>query len=99
MDTIMSWNRPDIAKKYVLLTGTEIEVFSKYFIKDKKRNVWINLLFLSKKQILEEKMFEALAQDKVDFVQLLLEYGVNLNKFLTFKRLQDLYNAVILALP
>lgn len=26
MDTIMSWNRPDIAKKYVLLTGTEIEV-------------------------------------------------------------------------
>lgn len=45
-----------------------------------------------KRQILEEKMFDALSQDKVEFVQLLLEYGVNLNKFLTFKRLQDLYN-------
>ena len=39
-------------------------------------------------------MFEALSQDKVDFVKLLLEYGVNLRKFLTFKRLQDLYNWV-----
>ena len=37
-------------------------------------------------------MFDALSQDKVEFVQLLLEYGVNLNKFLTYKRLQDLYN-------
>ena len=37
-------------------------------------------------------MFDALAQDKVDFVKLYLEYGVNLHKFLTFKRLQDLYN-------
>lgn len=39
-------------------------------------------------------MFEALCQDKVDFVKLLLEYGVNLQKFLTFKRIQDLYNNV-----
>jgi transient receptor potential cation channel subfamily M protein 3 len=39
-------------------------------------------------------MFEALSQDKVDFVKLLLEYGVKLKKFLTFKRLQDLYNFV-----
>lgn len=47
-----------------------------------------------KKQTLEEKMFDALSQDKVDFVKLLLEYGVNLQKFLTFKRIQDLYNCV-----
>ncbi len=39
-------------------------------------------------------MFEALSQDKVDFVKLFLEYGVNLQKFLTFKRVQDLYNCV-----
>ncbi len=39
-------------------------------------------------------MFDALCQDKVDFVKLLLEYGVNLQKFLTFKRIQDLYNCV-----
>ncbi|CAF0758756.1 unnamed protein product [Brachionus calyciflorus] len=69
LDTIMSWNRPDVAKKYIFLTGNE-----------------------SEKHILEEKMFDALSQDKVDFVKLLLEYGVNLQKFLTFKRIQDLYN-------
>ncbi len=39
-------------------------------------------------------MFNALIQDNVDFVKLFLEYGVNLQKFLTFKRLQDLYNTV-----
>ena len=26
-DTIMSWNRPDIAKKYILLQGLDSEVF------------------------------------------------------------------------
>lgn len=41
-------------------------------------------------------MFDALCQDKVEFVKLLLEYGVNLEKFLTHKRLQDLYNFVII---
>ena len=39
-------------------------------------------------------MFDALSQDKVDFVKLLLEYGVNIQKFLTIKRLEDLYNFV-----
>ncbi len=56
--------------------------------------ILIILYFFLKKEILEEKMFEALSQDKVDFVKLLLEYGVKLKKFLTFKRLQDLYNFV-----
>lgn len=69
MEIIMSWNRPDIAKKYILLQGSDEE-----------------------KKILEEKMFDALSQDKVDFVKLLLEYGVNIQKFLTIKRLEDLYN-------
>lgn len=69
LDIIMSWNRPDVAKKYILLHGSEAE-----------------------KHVLQEKMFEALSQDKVEFVKLLLEYGVNLHKFLTFKRIQDLYN-------
>jgi transient receptor potential cation channel subfamily M protein 6 len=39
-------------------------------------------------------MFYALSQDKIEFVKLLLEYGVNLENFLTIKRLQDLYNCV-----
>lgn len=45
-------------------------------------------------KILEERMFDAFAQDKIDFVKLYLDYGVNLRKFLTFKRLKDLYNYV-----
>jgi hypothetical protein len=51
-------------------------------------------IFSFQKNILQEKMFEALIKDNVDFVKLFLEYGVNLQKFLTFKRLQDLYNEV-----
>ena len=39
-------------------------------------------------------MFDALAEDKVEFVKLLLEYGVNLQRFLTYRRAQDLYNCV-----
>ncbi len=52
------------------------------------------LVWLFKKKVLQEKMFNALIEDNVDFVKLFLEYGVNLQKFLTFKRLQDLYNTV-----
>ncbi len=39
-------------------------------------------------------MFDALIQNKVDFVKLYLEYGVNLQKFLTFEKLENLYNNV-----
>ena len=30
LDTIMSWNRPDVAKKYILLQGAESEVTKLY---------------------------------------------------------------------
>ena len=39
-------------------------------------------------------MQEALENDRVDFVRLLLENGVNMNKFLTINRLEKLYNSV-----
>ena len=39
-------------------------------------------------------MFEALDNDRVDFVRLLLEQGVNMNKFLTVNRIEALYNSV-----
>ena len=42
---------------------------------------------------LEHAMFEALDNDRVDFVRLLLEQGVNMNKFLTVNRLEALYNS------
>lgn len=37
-DTIMSWNRPDIAKKYILLQGSENEVIFQTFCRFKKNH-------------------------------------------------------------
>ncbi|KAM9207060.1 transient receptor potential cation channel subfamily M member 6 [Dugong dugon] len=41
---------------------------------------------------LEQAMLDALMMDRVDFVKLLIEYGVNLHCFLTIPRLEELYN-------
>jgi hypothetical protein len=43
---------------------------------------------------LDHAMFEALDNDRVDFVRLLLEHGVNMHKFLTVAILEELYNSV-----
>ncbi|GAB6029581.1 hypothetical protein CHUAL_005324 [Chamberlinius hualienensis] len=43
-------------------------------------------------EMLEQAMMDALTWDSVDFVQLLLENGVNMGRFLTINRLEDLYN-------
>ncbi|XP_070543442.1 transient receptor potential cation channel subfamily M member 3-like isoform X2 [Ptychodera flava] len=43
---------------------------------------------------LEQAMMDALVFDRVEFVRLLMDNGVNIQKFLTFSRLEDLYNAV-----
>jgi len=40
-------------------------------------------------------MMDALVNDRVEFVKLLLENGVNMQKWLTIDRLEELYNAVI----
>ncbi|XP_065569232.1 transient receptor potential cation channel trpm-like isoform X1 [Artemia franciscana] len=42
---------------------------------------------------LHETMMDALAQNRVDFVRLLLEQGVNMSQFLTIPRLEELYNS------
>uniref|UniRef100_A0A803TFL3 non-specific serine/threonine protein kinase n=1 Tax=Anolis carolinensis TaxID=28377 RepID=A0A803TFL3_ANOCA len=41
---------------------------------------------------LEQAMLDALVMDRVEFVKLLIEYGVNLHRFLTIARLEELYN-------
>lgn len=46
------------------------------------------------KAALNNAMMEALINDRVDFVRLLLENGVSMNKFLTVSRLEELYNTV-----
>uniref|UniRef100_A0A3B4ZAJ9 Transient receptor potential cation channel, subfamily M, member 1b n=4 Tax=Seriola TaxID=8160 RepID=A0A3B4ZAJ9_SERLL len=45
---------------------------------------WVNSL--------EQAMMDALVLDRVDFVRLLLENGVNIHHFLTIPRLEELYN-------
>ncbi|KAF0302266.1 Transient receptor potential cation channel trpm [Amphibalanus amphitrite] len=42
---------------------------------------------------LEQAMMDALVNDRIDFVKLLLENGVIMSKFLTLARLEELYNA------
>ena len=42
---------------------------------------------------LEVCMFEALVDNRVEYVKLLIENGVSMKNFLTFNRLQALYNA------
>lgn len=51
-------------------------------------------LYLLKPGVLEQAMLDALVMDRVDFVKLLIENGVNLHRFLTIPRLEDLYNTV-----
>uniref|UniRef100_A0A8C1B338 Transient receptor potential cation channel, subfamily M, member 1b n=1 Tax=Cyprinus carpio carpio TaxID=630221 RepID=A0A8C1B338_CYPCA len=45
---------------------------------------WVNSL--------EQAMMDALVLDRVDFVKLMLENGVNIHHFLTIPRLEELYN-------
>ena len=42
---------------------------------------------------LDEAMMEALVNNRIDFVKLLLETGVQMAKFLTIPRLEELYNS------
>uniref|UniRef100_A0A669QLH9 non-specific serine/threonine protein kinase n=1 Tax=Phasianus colchicus TaxID=9054 RepID=A0A669QLH9_PHACC len=44
---------------------------------------------------LEQAMLDALVMDRVDFVKLLIEHGVNMHRFLTISRLEELYNTVL----
>ena len=39
-------------------------------------------------------MMDALVNDRVDFVKLLLENGVSMHKWLNLNRLEELYNKV-----
>lgn len=42
---------------------------------------------------LEQAMMDALVNDRIEFVKLLLEQGVIMNKFLSIQRLEELYNS------
>ncbi|KAB7493931.1 Transient receptor potential cation channel trpm [Armadillidium nasatum] len=42
---------------------------------------------------LEQAMMDALVNDRIEFVKLLIEQGVSMKKFLTIERLEELYNS------
>ena len=55
----------------------------------------LNTIFWSHQDnVLENIMMESLIQDKVGFVKLLKDNGVNMHKFLTIARLEELFNTV-----
>ena len=58
---------------------------------EKEHCAYVLLCFLQEGS-LEQAMMDALVNDRVDFVQLLLENGVSMQKFLTIPRLEELYN-------
>lgn len=54
----------------------------------------VSLLDFVQVNALEQAMLDALVLDRVDFVKLLIENGVNMQHFLTIPRLEELYNTV-----
>ena len=52
------------------------------------------ITFQRDKDFLYDAMFTALVQERVDFVQLFMDGGVELKTFLTLDRLHALYNTV-----
>uniref|UniRef100_A0A452HZZ0 non-specific serine/threonine protein kinase n=1 Tax=Gopherus agassizii TaxID=38772 RepID=A0A452HZZ0_9SAUR len=88
----------DLAILTALLKGTNISASDQLNL----ALAW-NRLDIAKKHILvcgqdwkvgslEQAMLDALVMDRVDFVKLLIEHGVNLHRFLTISRLEELYN-------
>ncbi|XP_068940707.1 transient receptor potential cation channel subfamily M member 6 [Petaurus breviceps papuanus] len=88
----------DLAILTALLKGTNLSASEQLNL----AMAW-NRMDIAKKQILvygqhwkpgslEQAMMDALVMDRVDFVKLLIEYGVNLHRFLTISRLEELYN-------
>uniref|UniRef100_A0A8C3MV14 non-specific serine/threonine protein kinase n=1 Tax=Geospiza parvula TaxID=87175 RepID=A0A8C3MV14_GEOPR len=90
----------DLAILTALLKGTNISASDQLDL----ALAW-NQLDIAKKHILvygqhwkvgalEQAMLDALVMDRVDFVKLLIEHGVNMHRFLTISRLEELYNTI-----
>ncbi|ESO12925.1 hypothetical protein HELRODRAFT_62898 [Helobdella robusta] len=59
---------------------------------DVARKHFLACAHLCKEGALDSLMLEALVHDRVEFVQLLIESGLNVKMWLTIKRLEELYN-------
>uniref|UniRef100_A0A8C3JHB0 Transient receptor potential cation channel subfamily M member 6 n=1 Tax=Calidris pygmaea TaxID=425635 RepID=A0A8C3JHB0_9CHAR len=66
-----------------------------FYLFPKEENNFLSFSFISillEVGALEQAMLDALVMDRVDFVKLLIEHGVNMHRFLTISRLEELYN-------
>ncbi|KAM9765032.1 transient receptor potential cation channel subfamily M member 7 isoform 3-T3 [Menidia menidia] len=88
----------DVAILRALLQGTNASAFDQLVLTLAWDRVDIakNHVFVYGQQLLvdslEQAMLDALVMDRVDFVKLLIENGVNMHRFLTINRLEELYN-------
>ncbi|KAL3318914.1 Transient receptor putative cation channel subfamily M member 3 [Cichlidogyrus casuarinus] len=81
----MAWNRPDIARSKVFTSSVNWPVSaSRIFSSDCSLQT----------ETLNNAMADALLNDRLDFVQLLLEKGLSIQKFLTIARLEEMYAAL-----
>ena len=109
----LAWNRCDIARKEIFVYGEKracrfCEFVDNHLVVSKTQvqgHVTLHTAncFLAGQEwpsgALEQATQEALESDRVDFVRLLLDNGVDMNKFLTIARLEQLYNSVSCRLP
>jgi hypothetical protein len=91
----MLWDRVDIAKNEVFVYGREFSrgkrILTAYLTD--LRSSFDHLCYLiSFQEHLEHAMMQALIFDRLDFVSLLLEHGLNMQTFLTPSRLETLYS-------
>lgn len=81
-----------------MLTSIEMQITLRNCKSHEENNYFSPFLYIScnclKVGSLEQAMLDALVMDRVEFVKLLIEHGVNLHRFLTITRLEELYNTV-----
>jgi hypothetical protein len=85
LDLVLTWNRADIARSEVFTVGQDWPPGM-----HTRRPVHACTSCVG---ALDTAMFRALVENRVAFVDLLLEQGVVISQFLTMKRMEDLYNS------
>jgi hypothetical protein len=92
----LTWDRIDVAKTYIFAEDKTWEVRLVPFFFPTLLSISIPQLnlFLLKEGELDDVMFSAILNGKKDFVEVFLDNGCSMNRFLTYRRLIKLYNSV-----
>jgi len=91
----LAWDRVDIATHEVFVYGRDWSrgKTSTTYLPVKSNELQIDKI-IWRVEALEHAMMEALSANRLDFVELLIEHGLNMQTFLTPKRLEELYSLV-----